>query len=312
MLAVATGCFTTLMYHGTHHDWFNSTLVCILVALFAVSFPLLVLNEWHHPLPLLKFQLLKRRNFAYGVVGLFLFLILSMSSSLLPQTYLGEIQWYRASQAHWITLIIALMQLLMLPATAYLLDHRWADSRVVTLVGLLLIVAACIRSASLDANWNREQFYAWQFLQALGQPLVVLPLLMKATNAVKGPEEGSFASALVNATRSLAAPAGVGIVETIQHERGAFHSDRIVDQIGRARFSAVPTPAELLSHEKLPQAFAVDDPTEHLRNAARATAQIMAIADGYYVIACFGLVMGILVVVLAVRTHPPRILFAKH
>src|SRR3954469_22232654 len=119
------------MFHGDHKDWFNSEEVWALVLLCAVTFPLLALNEWFHPLPLLKLQMLKRRNFAYGVLGLLLFVVLSLSSSLVPLTYLTEIQGYRALQGHWITLLIALAQFLMLPAVAYLLDHKWADPRAV-------------------------------------------------------------------------------------------------------------------------------------------------------------------------------------
>src|SRR5262249_22251604 len=142
LLAVGAGSLTTLMYHGDPQDWFNSEEGCLLVLLCVVAFPLLALHEWFHPLPLLQLQLLQRRNFAYGVLGLFLFLVLSLSSSLVPQTYLVQVQGYRALQGHWITLLIALGQFLMLPAVAFLLDHKWADARAVTLCGLALIGAA--------------------------------------------------------------------------------------------------------------------------------------------------------------------------
>ena len=59
----------------------------------------------------------------------------------------------------------------------------------------------------------------WQVLQAVGQPMVVMPLLMMATNTVKAPEEGPFASALINTTRSLAAPVGIGILQLIERWR---------------------------------------------------------------------------------------------
>jgi DHA2 family multidrug resistance protein len=307
LLAVAAGCLTTLMYHGDRWDWFNSRVVCVLALLCGITVPLLALNEWFHPLPLFKLQMLKRRNFAYGVLGLLLFVILSLSSSLVPLTYLTEIQGYRALQGHWITLLIALAQFLMLPAVAFLLDHKAADPRAVTLCGLAFIGMACLGNAALDASWNREQFYLWQALQAVGQPMVVLPLLMMATNTVKGPEEGPFASTLINTTRGLAAPVANGVLEFVERWRGALHSERLVDQIGQTRFRPL-----LAHHSLLPggQHTAAEN-AERLGRAVEAQVSVLTTADTFLVLAAFAVALGLLVVILPVRTYPPRILFGR-
>jgi len=42
------------------------------------------------PLPLLKLQMLGRRNIAYGTLGLFTFLVISQSGSTVPMRYLQE------------------------------------------------------------------------------------------------------------------------------------------------------------------------------------------------------------------------------
>ncbi|MEA1832169.1 MFS transporter [Methylobacterium durans] len=306
LLAVGAGALTTLMYHGDHKDWFNSQEVWILV-LCLLTFPLLALNEWFHPLPLLKLQMLKRRNFAYGVLGLFLFVVLSLSASLVPQTFLAEIQSYRALQGHRVTLLIALGQFLMLPAVAFLLDHRWADARLVTLCGLAFIGTACLGNTALDASWNREQFYLWQALQAVGQPMVVMPLLMMATNTVQGPDEGPFASALVNTARSLAAPVGIGILHLIDRWRGALHSERLVDQVGQTRFQPMLAP-------HWPPAGRIPTASEQARRLAHAVemqASVLTAADTFLILSAFGVALALLVVFLPVRTYPPRILFAR-
>jgi DHA2 family multidrug resistance protein len=295
------------MYHGAHKDWFNSEEVWILVLLCALAFPLLALNEWFHPLPLLKLQMLKRRNFLYAVLALFLFVVLSLSSSLVPQTFLVEIQGYRALQGHRITLLIALAQFLMLPVIAFLLDHRWADARLVTLCGLAFIGTACLGSAALDASWNREQFYLWQVLQAVGQPMVVMPLLMMATNTVKGPEEGPFASALINTTRSLAAPVGIGVLQLIERWRGALHSERLVDQVGQSRFQPLLAPKGLLPGH----VTTASEKARRLAHAVEMQASVLTAADTFLILSGFGVALALLIVFLSVRTYPPRILFAK-
>src|SRR3981081_643364 len=142
--------------------------------------------------------MLGRRNFAYGALGLFTFLVISPSRSTVPLRYLQEVQGYRPRPSNPITLEIAASQLVMLPAIALLLDYKRVDTRVVSLVGLGLILASCIGSSFVTVYWNRDQFYIWQLLQAIGQPVVIMPLLMMATNTVASPAEGPFAAAAVN------------------------------------------------------------------------------------------------------------------
>src|SRR5260221_669905 len=199
----------------------------------AVAIPLLLVNEWFHPLPLLKLQMLGRRNFAYGALGLFTFLVISQSGSSVPLRYLQEVQGYRPLQSNLITLEIAALQLVMLPAMALLLDYKRADSRVVSLVGLGLILASCIGSSFVTVYWNRDQFYILQLLQAVGQPTVIMPLLMMVTNSVAGPPQGPFSSSLLNKSRAVAEAAGAWFLALIDRWRNALHSDRIIDEVGQ-------------------------------------------------------------------------------
>src|ERR1700759_1879975 len=92
---IGTGALSTMLYQGDRLDWFNSRLISVLALTSALAIPLLLVNEWFHPLPLLKLQLLGRRNLAYGVVGLFIFLLISRSGSSVPLGYLQEVQGYR-------------------------------------------------------------------------------------------------------------------------------------------------------------------------------------------------------------------------
>ena len=133
----------------------------MLALVSAIGIPLLLVNEWFHPLPLLKLQMLGRRNIAYGTLALFAFLVIGQSGSSVPFRYLQKVQSYRPLQSNLLTLEIAALQLVMLPAMALLLDYRRLDSRVVSLVGLGLILVSCIGSSFLTIYWSRDQFFLW-------------------------------------------------------------------------------------------------------------------------------------------------------
>src|SRR5258705_634392 len=239
LLVIGTGALSTMLYQGDRLDWFNSTPICVLALVSALAIPLLLINEWFHPLPLLKLQMLGRRNFAYGALGLFTFLVISQSGSTVPLRYLQEVQGYRPLQSNLITLEIAASQLVMLPAMALLLDYKRVDSRVVSLVGLGLILASCIGASFLTVYCNREQLYLWKLLQAVGQPMVIMPLLMMSTNTVAGPAEGPFAAALINTSRAVAEATSAWFLALIDRWRNALHSDRIIDEVGQDRWRGI-------------------------------------------------------------------------
>src|SRR5258707_8569842 len=239
LLVIGTGALSTMLYQGDRLDWFNSTLICLLALVSALAIPLLLINEWFRRLPLLKLQMLGRRNVAYGALGLFTFLVIGQSGSSVPLRYLQEVQGYRPLQSNLITLEIAALQLLMLPAMALLLDYKRVDSRVVSLVGLGLILASCIGSSYLTVYWNPQQFYLWQLLQSIGQPMVIMRLWIIVTNSVAGPAECPFAAALVNTHRVAAEAAGAWFLALIDRWRNALHSDRIIDEVGQDRWRVI-------------------------------------------------------------------------
>jgi MFS transporter, DHA2 family, multidrug resistance protein len=314
LLVVGTGALSTMLYQGDRLDWFNSGLICVLAVVSAFTIPLLLVNEWFHPLPLLKLQMLGRRNVAYGALGLFTFLVISQSGSTVPLRYLQEVQGYRPLQSNLITLEIAALQLVMLPAMALLLDYKPVDSRAVTLVGLGLILTSCIGSSFLTVYWSRDQFYTWQLLQAVGQPMVIMPLLMMTTNAVAGPTEGPFAAALINTSRAVAEAAGAWFLGLIDRWRNALHSDRIIDEAGQDRWRTIqgngvlpqhPPPLTPNGQSRLPGGL------EAFGRAVEQQVTILSTSDTFLILGALTVFLMVVVMTLPVRTLPPRIHFAQ-
>jgi DHA2 family multidrug resistance protein len=314
LLVIGTGALSTLLYQGDRLDWFNSRLICVLALVSALAIPLLLVNEWFHPLPLLKLQLLGRRNFAYGAIGLFTFLIISQSGSTVPLHYLQEVQGYRPLQSNLITLEIAVSQLVMLPAMALLLDYKRVDARLVSVVGLGLMLTSCMGSAFLTVYWNRDQFYLWQLFQAIGQPMVIMPLLMMTTNTVVGPADGPFASALINTARAVAEAASAWFLELIDRWRDALHSDRIVDQVGQDRWRVIqgngvlpqyPPPLMPDGQPRAPGSL------EAFSHAVAQQVTILSTSDTFLILGALTVFLMVVVMTLPVRTMPPRIHFAK-
>lgn len=298
LLSSGATALTIVLEQGDRLDWFASPLIVVLAAVALVALPLFLVNEWFHPLPLLKLQLLERRNFAYAVTTLFLFMIIGMSSTELPFSFLTEVAGYRPIDANWVTLEIACTQLLFLPLMAVILNIEWVDARWVSFAGLSLILAACLGASHLDSSWNRNQFYLWQLMQSLGEAAVVLSMLMMGTNTVRSPHEGPFASAMINAPRAVAETVGFAVLTLVGRLRGSLHWNRMADRVGldsgqgqglSAAHGAVGTLAEQM----------------HTQVA------VLTLSDDFLVIAGIVAALMVWMAIISVRTYPPRIAYAR-
>ena len=208
--------------------------------------------------------------------------------------YLQQVSGFRPEQAYLVTVLIAAPQFLLLPLVALLLDNKGVDPRWVLFAGIACGVTACIGNSFLTSVWDAGSFLLWQAFQAVGGPLITMPLLMMATNTIKDPADGPFASTLVNTMRGLAEPVGIWMVQLIMHWRGALHYNRIVDQSGQGTFSV------LQRHDAGSIAA--------FRSSVQAQATVLTLSDAFLVIACLGVGLAIVLAVLPVRTYSPRII----
>ena len=311
LVLVGLGSFTTMLQQGDRLDWFNSPLICVLALVSVIAIPLLIVNEWFHELPLLKIQLLGRRNLAYGGIALFAFILISQSGSAVPNDFLRNVQGLRPEQYYPVTLLITVAQIVMLPAMAVLLDYRRVDARIVHLLGLGLILIACLGCTNVTTHWFGSQFYVWQTLQAIGQPMVTMTLLLLSTNMVRGPDEAPFASALINTPRAIAEATGVWLIQLIDRWRGGLHYNRLADQAGQERWTLIqgmPTPPHMpppLMPDGQPRA---PGSLVTFQQMIERQAQVLTISDTYWILAGLTMALMLVLLVLTERTYPPRII----
>ena len=304
----AFGALAVVFSQGEQYDWFNAPLVSLSALLAAVTLPLFVLWELRAQAPIIGFRLLGKRNLLYPAMALILFIIIGLSASQVPIAFLEQVRGFRPLQSQAVTMEVALAQLVLLPATAWLLDHRWADARAVSAVGLVCIIAACLWGLLVNSAWDASQFVGIQALQAVGQPLVVMPLLMIATNSLT-PQEGPIGAALVNAPRALSEAVGAGLLTLMMRWRGALHRDRILDTLGENRIA-------LARLAELPAAALHPQPGGHgpggealgaLGAAVQAQVTTLTTLDTYAGFAALTLLLLALAVFIPTRTLPPRL-----
>ena len=275
---------------GERLDWLNSPLIALLLIGAGVCLPLFLLNEWFHPLPLFKLQLLERRNFAFGITTLCLFLFIGTAGSALPAGYLTHIQGYRPLQTMPTALCIALPQLLIAPLVAWVINRNWVDARYVMAAGFALLTLACLGGSQLTGEWIRDDFYVLQALHTFGQPMVVVPLLMIATGVIH-PLEGPFASSMVNTLRALSSVIAGSAVEHFVTVREHLHSNTLLDSLGSKQQGL-----EALYGE----------PTAGLAARIREQAFVLSYSDAFLVLLVVIAALLVVLVTLPKRAYPPQ------
>lgn len=260
---------------GVRLDWFNSPLICISLGSGLSFFGIYLISEWYHPAPFIKLQLLARRNLWLGSIIFMALLTILLSGSLLPANYLGIIQGFKAEQIAPIGLYIALPQLILGSVVAILLYQKWVDARVVLCLGLALIAAACFLSAQITIQWHVDQFINATLLQALGQPMTIVPLLFLMTSVVE-PREGPYFAGTINALRVLGTLFGSAVVGQILVVRGRYHSQVLLDQT-MLNGNLPPFESANISHIIAEQAH------------------ILSVADSYRILGSFAIIVILLV-----------------
>jgi DHA2 family multidrug resistance protein len=152
---------------------------------------------------------------------------------------------------------------------------------------LLLMASACLLATQLTPEWNGESFRAIALLQAVAQPMAIIPLLMLATGGLL-PTDGPFAAAWFNAVKGFAATAASGAIALLSRQRGDFHHAVIADGFGSTYRDTSPVSAEQLSQIAARQGY------------------VLASADLYMLVAGLALLLTVLIVVMPKRIYPPR------
>ena len=210
-----------MLDEGNVYDWFGSTFIVKLTLLAVVALGAFVIWEFKIEDPLIRFRLLKRRNFGLGTLSnVMLGFALYGSSYLLPQ-YLAVAQHFDAEQSGQVMAWTGVPQLFLIPLVPLLMRH--IDARLLVGFGLVVFASSCFLNLHLNQDYAAPQLFIPDVVRALGQALVMTPLSSLAMVGI-GPSEAGAASGLFNMTRNLGGAIGTAAIETFFTKREQYHS----------------------------------------------------------------------------------------
>jgi DHA2 family multidrug resistance protein len=179
---------------------------------------------------------------------------------------------------------VGIPQLFIIPFIPGLM--KIVDVRLIIGLGLVLFGTSCLMDSYMDINFAMDQFRVSNIVRALGQPLIIIPLLSVATAGLPKNETGS-ASALFNMLRNLGGSVGIAILSTLVTTREQFHSVRIGSTVTAITPAIL---ARVASLKSMLQGRGMDSTTAHgtaltiLNDEVKTQSFIMAYSDSFLVV----------------------------
>ncbi|MFT8952069.1 MAG: MFS transporter [Gluconobacter sp.] len=300
-------CVVTVLYQGDRLDWFRSPIISHLTFWGGALFVGFLFHEWHHHSPFFRLQYWKNRNIAMAMLTLVGVLVICGLMMEVPSTYLAEVRGYRPSQTAPIALMVALPQLIMLPLTAALCNMRSVDCRYLLGIGMSCLGLAAFLGTWLTPDWVRDNFYLLQGLQIVGQPMVVIPVLMLATMSL-GPADGPFISGMVNMLKGMANAVAAALFAVLLRRREQYHSNMLLDRSGNnaTALAGMGNPIENAIQNTSPDTAHVSrNALEIFHDYLHEQSVVLALADIYLVVAVVCAVYVVLNFILPKRVYPP-------
>lgn len=227
-IAIGLGSLQTVLEEGNRHDWFGDRLITGLSIISAIALIVFVIAELRSKRPLVNLRLLGRRNFGLGNSAFLLLGALLYGTIFIMPLYLTLTQGYNATEIGVVVAWTGLPQLLIIPFVPRLM--KLIDARVLVGLGFALFAVSCFMLGGLSPDSAGPQFLIPNVIRAVGQALVLTPLLSVANSGI-GPQDASSASALVNMLRNLGGAFAIAGLQTFETKREQFHSNVLTQSV---------------------------------------------------------------------------------
>jgi DHA2 family multidrug resistance protein len=234
--------------------------------------------------PFLQLEVFRHRSFTFAVVIMTVLGLGLYGTVYLVPLYLAQVQHYSALEIGETLMWVGIPQLFIIPFIPKLI--RLVDVRLLIGFGLVLFGISCLMDAYMDTNFAMNQFTASNIVRALGQPLILIPLLSVATAGLPKDETGS-ASAIFNMMRNLGGSIGIALLSTLVTRREQFHSVRIGETVTLLTPQVV---ARISSLDAMLRGKGLDRTTAHgtaltiLNGQVQTQSLIMAYSEAFYVV----------------------------
>jgi DHA2 family multidrug resistance protein len=227
-MAIGLGSLEYVLEEGERKDWFGNPIIVHFAWIAAIFITLFLVRELTAKKPFLNLGVFRHRNFTCASLIMTCLGLGLYGTVYLVPLYLTQVEHYSALEIGETLMWVGIPQLFIIPFIPKLMQI--IDVRLIIGFGLVLFGTSCLMDGYMDIDFAMDQFRVSNIVRALGQPLIIVPLLSVATAGLPKNETGS-ASAIFNMMRNMGGSVGIATLSTLVTRREQFHSVRIGETV---------------------------------------------------------------------------------
>ncbi len=290
LLSVAIGALQLMLDRGQQQDWFSSSEILIETAIMLAGFWMFLVHILTAPAPFIELPMLKDRNFAVGVIFIFVIEIILLATMALLPPMLQNILDFPVVTSGLVLAPRGVGTMISMILVGRLV--RRVDVRYLIAAGLVLTALSLWEMTGFSPEMGAGPVVRTGVTQGLGLGLIFVPLSTLAFATLKA-EYRTEATSLFSLIRNLGSSIGVSVMSTMLAQNTQINHAELAARIS----SYNPTFGAYL--QDLPFSLGKLTPTEvlaYLNQVITGQAQMIAYLDDFktmalITLACFPMLL---------------------
>jgi MFS transporter, DHA2 family, multidrug resistance protein len=227
-LSIAIAAMQMFLDRGSQLDWFSSLEILIEAVVAASAFYVFLVHTFTSADSFVKPRLFLDRNFAVGMLFIFIVGITYLASLALLTPYLQTLMGYPVVTAGLVMGPRGVGTMLSMIVVGRLI--RSVDTRLLLLTGLLLTAWAMYDMTGWTPNISEMTIVTTGFVQDAGLGFLFVPLTTVAFATLK-PEQRGDATGLYNLSRNVGSSVGISVVSYLLVRYGQINHAAIASHV---------------------------------------------------------------------------------
>jgi len=228
LISVGLGCLQIMLDKGQTQDWFASRLIVATGTIAFVSLAVLIVWELIYKAPIIDLRLLKDRNFAMGVLTMFVLGFVLYGSILLLPVFLQQLLGYTATLAGMVLSPGGILTLFMMPLAGTLVAR--VPARYLIMAGLVIVAYSMFYMAGFNLQIDFGTAAMGRLIQGAGLAFLFVPINAVAFYFIPKERTG-YATAIMNLVRNVGGSSGIAFVTTLLARRMQAHQSLLVHNL---------------------------------------------------------------------------------
>jgi DHA2 family multidrug resistance protein len=216
LLSLGLGCLQVALDQGQTEDWLASRLIVATGTIALICLSAVIFWELFHEAPILNLRLLRDRNFAMGILTMFIVGFVLYGSILLLPIFLQQLLGYTATLAGEVLSPGGVITLLMMPLVGALVGR--VQARYLLMAGLAIVAYSMFYMAGYNLQIDFWDAVMGRVIQGAGLAFLFVPINVAAFYYIPR-EKTSDGTALINLVRNVGGGFGIAFTTTLLARR---------------------------------------------------------------------------------------------